>query len=276
MPRGLAYGLGGLLLVVALLLTLFYLFQRRLIYLPATAAPPPAGSVLPGASDVSFETADGLRLAAWFVPAGAPERGLTVLVAPGNAGDRSLRAPLADALRRHGYSVLLVDYRGYGGNPGAPTESGLALDIRAARDFLLAEKGVRAEELICFGESLGAAVIAGLAAERPCAGVLLRSPFADLASVGSVHYPFLPVRALLKDEFPVAETVRHVRAPTVVVLGTADSIVPPEQSRQVAAAAAGLTEVVEVAGAEHNDLALLAGADLIGAVDRLAELITRR
>jgi uncharacterized protein len=268
--RGVVYGVAGLLVLVTLVLALAYFFQRRLIYLPSSGPVPAARDVLPGATDVSFQTGDGLRLDAWFVPAGAPDRGMTVLVAPGNAGDRSLRAPLADALRRRGLSVLLMDYRGYGGNPGDPTEAGLALDVRAARQFLVDELRVRPDRLIYYGESLGAAVVTELATEHPGAGLLLRSPFVDLASVASVHYPLLPVRALLKDRFPVAGTIARVRTPTTVVLGTEDTIVPPEQSRAVAAAAAGPATVVEVAGANHNDAALLTGRELIDAVELLA------
>jgi fermentation-respiration switch protein FrsA (DUF1100 family) len=230
--------------------------------------------VLPGATEVSFATADGLRLNAWLVPAEGADRGVTVLVAPGNAGDRSLRAPLADALRRRGLSVLLLDYRGYGANPGAPTEAGLALDARAARRFLVEDLRVRPDRLIYYGESLGAAVVTELATEHPAAGLVLRSPFVDLASVAAVHYPVLPARALLKDRFPVADTIARVPLPTTVVLGTADAIVPPEQSRAVAAAAAGPATLIEVPGADHNDLALLTGRELIDAVDQLADRIT--
>jgi fermentation-respiration switch protein FrsA (DUF1100 family) len=269
--RGLAYGLGGLVVLVALLLALFFLIQRKLIYLPSTAAPPPPDTVLAGSREVTLRTADGLRLTAWFVPAGATDRGVTVLVAPGNAGDRSMRAPVAEALRRRGMSVLLLEYRGYGGNPGNPSETGLGLDVLAGYDFLVGELGVPPGRLICFGESLGAAVITALAAERSCAGLVLRSPFVDLASAGAVHYPFLPVRALLRDKFPVVERIRRISVPTVVVLGTADTIVPAAQSRAVAAAAAGPTMTVEVTGADHNDPVLLAGPQLIEAVAGLAE-----
>ena len=90
-----------------------------------------------------------------------------------------------------GFGVLLFDYRGYGGNPGSPTESGLALDVRAAFRFLVEEAGVPPQRLLYYGESLGAAVVTELATEHPPAGLLLRSPFVDLAAVGQVHYPFL-------------------------------------------------------------------------------------
>ena len=201
---------------------------------------------------------------------------MAVLVAPGNGGNRAGRAGLARELRRGGFAVLLMDYRGYGGNPGSPREEGLALDPRAARSFLLEVAGVRPEQLLYYGESLGCAVVTELAVAHPPAGLVLRSPFVDLAAVGREHYPFLPVRTLLRDRYPVAEQVAGIAVPTTVVLGTADSIVPPAQSRQVADAAASLHRKVEVPGADHNDLALLDGDALVDAVVELATLTAGR
>jgi uncharacterized protein len=250
-----------ILTVAALLTGLLWLFQRHLIYLPDSDPVPPAGEVIEGARDVWLTTDDGLRLGAWHLPG---ERDVTVLVAGGNAGNRLHRAPLARALAAHGLTVLLMDYRGYGGNPGSPSEEGLFLDVLAARRF------VGDSPVIYFGESLGAAVTTRLATVSPPDGMVLRSPFTDLAAAGQVNYPFLPVRALLRDRFPVAGRLAGVRAPVVVVYGSGDTIVPPEQSRAVAGAAGGPVTVVEVRGAGHNDPALLAGPELIGAVVELA------
>lgn len=267
----------AVLLVAVLLLGLLWSFQRRLVYFPGPALRASAGELLPGARNVTLRTADGLELGAWLMPAGAAGRGVTVLVANGNAGDRSMRAPLAAALAREGLSVLLFDYRGFGGNPGTPTEEGLQRDIRAAQRFLMDEVGVPSNRLLYYGESLGAAVVTRLAAEQPPAGLALRSPFVDLASVGRAHYPFLPVHPLLlKDRFPVARLLARLSVPTVVVYGTADSVVPPDQSRAVAAAAAGPASLVAVAGADHNDRVLLDGSQLIDAVVALAEQSTGR
>jgi fermentation-respiration switch protein FrsA (DUF1100 family) len=129
--------------------------------------------------------------------------------------------------------------------------------------------------VLYYGESLGAAVVAELATEQPPAGLVLRSPFTDLASVGRIHYPFLPVRTLLKDRFPVAEYVARIAVPITVVYGTEDSIVPPEESRRSVAAARGRTRLVAVEGADHNDAALLNGDVLMRAVVELANQINR-
>lgn len=258
-------------LVLVLLLAALWLVQRRLIYFPDRTDLPPAGQVIPGARDVALETSDGLRLGAWLVPPppGQTDRRTGVLVAPGNAGNRLDRVPLATALAREGLTVLLVDYRGYGGNPGGPSEGGLLRDVRAAQEYLTEQT----DHIIYFGESLGAAVVTALAVDRKPAGLVLRSPFTDLPAVGRKHYPMLPVGLLARDRYPVADLIGRVKAPTVVVYGTADSIVPPAQSREVAERAAGPLTLVAVAGADHNDAALLDGDQIVAAVVGLADRI---
>jgi pimeloyl-ACP methyl ester carboxylesterase len=249
--------------------------QRRLIYFPDRSAVPDAATVLPGGRDVTLTTSDGLRLGAWLVPPTGPARGMGVLAAPGNGGNRLGRAPLARALAAAGFTVLLMDYRGYGGNPGSPSQRGLARDVRAARAYLTGEAGIAPDRTIYFGESLGAAVVTELAIAHPPAGLVLRSPFTDLASVGRHHYPLLPVRLILRDRFPVADLVGGITVPTVVAYGTADSIVPPDHSRTVAARAGGPTTVVTVPGADHNDPDLVDGPAVIAAVSHLADRISR-
>jgi uncharacterized protein len=263
------------LVAVLVLVTVFvatgWLLQRRLIYFPATAPVAPAGSVINGARDVTLRTSDGLELGGWFVPGRDRDRRVAVLVADGNAGDRAGRAVLAGRLAEQGFAVLLFDYRGYGGNPGSPSETGLALDARAAYDFLVTEAAVQPGRILFLGESLGAAVVTELAMEHAPAGLVLRSPFVDLASVGQVHYPFLPVRLLLRDDFSVSEKIADVEAPVCVVYGSEDSVVPPDQSRSVAQSAPTLWKLVEVKGADHNDVRLVQGDALIKAVVELAD-----
>ncbi len=146
---------------------------------------------------------------------------------------------------------------------------------RAAQQYLVETAGYPPERILYLGESLGAAVLTELSTDRPPAGLVLRSPFTDLASVGRTHYPFLPVRTLLRDRYPLAEQLATVSVPVTVVYGSRDSVVPPDQSRAVAAAAPSLHQVVEVSGADHNDRALLDGDELLDAVVDLAEHVSR-
>jgi fermentation-respiration switch protein FrsA (DUF1100 family) len=241
------------------------LFQRRLIYIPFDQRVPPAATVSASAEDVEFETADGLRLRAWFVPAAGPSPRGTVLVFHGNAGSRVSRTPLAEALARHGYAALLVDYRGYGGNPGRPNERGLLADARAALGYAESRGDVDGDRLVYFGESLGTGVAVALAAERPPAAMILRSPFTSLTDVARVHYPFLPVGLLLLDRFESRERIAGVGCPTLVIVGGRDSIVPAALSRELFEAIPGSgNELLVIEDADHNDYDLLAGDRMIG------------
>ena len=248
-------------LVASGLVAFMWSQQRRLIYFPSPGPVPSAASVLPNGRDVVLDTEDGIRLGAWYFPAGRT----AVLVCNGNAGDRSMRAALAAALNRLGHSVLLFDYRGYGGNKGRPTEEGLAADARAAEAWLRAQPGV--ERMVYFGESLGAAVAVGLAVQRPPAALMLRSPFTSLADVGAVHYPWLPVRRLLLDRYPSIDRIASVRAPVLVIAGDRDDIVPEQLSRRLYDAADEPKRYVLVPGAGHNDPELLDGRQMIDEID---------
>jgi fermentation-respiration switch protein FrsA (DUF1100 family) len=258
----------ALLLLVALalvILALFWIFQRRLIYIPFDHNVPPARDGLPGAEEVRLETADGLTLNGWLLrPTAREERG-AVLVFNGNAGHRGHRAPLAEALARVGFAVLLIDYRGYGENAGSPSEQGLRLDADAALDLVLA-RGYALDRIVYFGESLGAAVAIELATRRHPAAVVVRSPFSSLADIGRTHYPFLPVRLLLRDRFPSVERVASIGAPLLIIAGERDSIVPLRSSRALYEAAVEPKHMVVFDGADHNDAELLAGREMIAAV----------
>lgn len=247
-------------MLVALLAiaALVWFVQRRLVYLPA--GPPPAvAEVLPSAEEVTLRTQDDLELSAWFVARGPT----AVIVLPGNAGNRAVRAPLAEALAARGLSVLLVDYRGYGGNPGAPSEEGLRADARAAVDWVTARGDI--DRVVYLGESLGASVAVGVATEHPPAALVLRSPFPSLLAVAREHYGPVP-DTFLRDDFPVATQIRQVGAPVLVVAGEADGIVPLRLSREVFEAAPEPKRFVSVPGTGHNDRALLDGDVFVSAI----------
>lgn len=248
-----------------------YLTQRSLLYFPGSATP--SDDVLPPrAETLELQTDDGLRLPAWFLPAAGapsldgaePKPGPAVLICNGNGGDRSYRLPLATALSERGYAVLLFDYRGYAGNPGSPSEDGLRSDARAALEALAARPDVDPERIAYFGESLGAAVAGGLATERPPAALVLRSPPPSIAEMGRHHYPYLPVfDALLLDRYPLAEQLRDVQAPLLVLVTERDEIVPAALSRRVFDAAREPKRYVAIDAAHHNDPAMLVGEELL-------------
>lgn len=275
MPRKAVTIAAAIAIAVSVLGTiLLSMMQRHFIYFPDETPVPPAASVIADARDVQLTTSDGVELIAWHVPAMKNPRDITVLVAHGNGGNLGGRASLARALANAGFDVLMFDYRGYGGNPGTPSEEGLARDARAAYAYLTDSLDVEPQRILYFGESLGTGVVAELAREHPPAGILLRSPFTSLSALGKTHYPSVLVSLALSEDYPVIEHVGHLDMPITVVYGTEDDIVPPQQSRDVAEAVAGASETVVVDGAGHNDARMFGPGPVVTAVEDLADRAT--
>jgi pimeloyl-ACP methyl ester carboxylesterase len=267
--RRLTRGILALVLLSGTVIAMLWALQRQLIYFPDATPVPRAADGIAGARDIRLHTADGLELGAWFIPAArTQDTGVAVLLAPGNGGNRAGRAGFAEVLSRRGLAVLLMDYRGYGGNPGSPSEDGLAADADAAVEALR-ELGYPRRLTLYFGESLGAGVVAALQTRHPSAGIVLRSPFTELADVGAHHYPWLPVRAMLRDRFPVLQHLVASDVPVTVAYGGRDSVVPPGLSARVADHAPSLTERLVIADADHNDPVMF-GPQVADAVARMA------
>ena len=254
------------ILVLLGLAAVIWFGQRGLIYFPSSDVPSLVDAGLRGADAIAFETEDELRLEGWFVPAAGAPSGYTVIVFNGNAGHRGYRADLAQGLASRGIASLLFDYRGYGGNPGLPSERGLARDARGALAYLRQRPDVDPTRIVYFGESLGAAVAVGLAAADPPAALVLRSPFTSLAEMGRVHFPILPARWLLRDRYPSIDRISSIKSPLLVIAGDADRIVPVEQSLDLYAAGNDPKRLIVLKGADHNDADLTAGAPVVDAV----------
>ncbi len=197
--------------------------QRRFIYFPDTSPVSSAQRWFPGGRDVELHTEDGLALGAWLIPPLGADRGIGVLYAPGNGGNREGRAGLVAQLAARGFTVLSIDYRGYGGNPGEPSEEALAADARAAASLLRAE-GFGMPRVIYLGESLGSAVVARLTSTDEPAGVVLRSPFTSLVDVARGLIG--PLAELMPDRFPVLDLLKGTDIPVTVIRGDADEVVP--------------------------------------------------
>lgn len=266
--------IGIIAAIIAIVLVIVWSIQRSMIYYPDTSELPAADEVLEGGEDITLQTSDGLELSAWFAPATAQadERDMAVLMAPGNGGNRQNRVGLAQHLQDQGFAVLLMDYRGYSTNPGSPSEDGLLRDGRAAVDALEAQD-YSPDQIIYFGESLGGAVIAALLSERePPAAAIFRSPFSELADVASHHYPYLPVRVVLRDRFPVSDHVRHTEVPVTVIRAEHDTVVPAHLSAEVAMAASNLVEEHVIEAADHNDPVMF-GPEIADAIARAADAV---
>lgn len=247
--------------------------QRALIYFPHRWHPGSAANLFPTGRDIILSTEDGLKLSAWLVEPSGASRNTAVLYIPGNGGNRFGRIDLAQGLADRGFTVLLLDYRGYGSNPGSPTEDGLAADARAGLNYL-SNSGFASEQIIYVGESLGTGVVATLALEQPPAGIVLRSPYTSMADMAVKMAAGLPIGGLIQDRFDTLTKAPHISAPTVVLSGDADLLVPAKQSAKVAAALGNLNKEVVIPGVGHNHHGWF-GDDLVQAVDELAVRIGR-
>lgn len=255
-------------------------FQRSLMY-PATqverVTPQRAGLPLGQVHEISIHTTDGLTLHGWHIlPAGQTavdqagcdklleQNGPVVLFFHGNGGNRIHRSDDYQILARLKCHVMTFDYRGYGENPGSPTEAKLADDAAVAWRYLTGERKIAASRLILFGESLGGGVATRLAAEvcdagTPPAGLILRSTFSSMVDAASYNYPWLPVRLVLLDRYLSIDRIPRVTCPILIVHGKLDDIVPFELGKRLFEAAPeqsanGIPKtLIALPNSDHND-----------------------
>jgi fermentation-respiration switch protein FrsA (DUF1100 family) len=260
------------LFVFISVLTFFWFAQRSLMYLPSGDVATPDEAGVPSADVVRIRTDDGLQLGGWFVGASPGASRGAVIVFNGNAGNRTYRGTLAARLVEAGFSVLLFDYRGYGDSEGAPSETGLLSDARAALAYVRSRADVESSRVAYFGESLGSGVAVALAAEQPPAALVLRSPFTSAVDVGRHHYPWLPVGWLLVDQFDSIGRMARLSCPTLFIAGDRDRVVPFGQTRSLFDAAREPKEILVLRNADHNDESLAEGPEMIA---RTVRFLTR-
>lgn len=226
--------------------------QRHLMYFPNTHRPDPADFGLAEMGEVVLKTGDGLDLLAWY-RAPRSETDPVILYFHGNAGHIGFRAGKVRPFLDAGFGLLLLSYRGYGGNPGSPTEEGLYEDGRAAVAFL-AEKGIAARRTVFYGESLGSAVALQLATEGTQGAIVLEAPFTSTADIAALRFPFVPARYLVWDRFDSIDKIGGVEAPLFFLHGERDWIVPVRNGRKLFSAAPEPKTARYFAAAGHNDL----------------------
>ncbi len=230
---------------------ILYAAQRRMLFVPDTARPVLAGAGAPGLREVTLQTADGLALLAWYLP---PPEGRPILVYfHGNAGSLGNRGPRIRRFAAAGWGVLMTEYRGYGGNPGTPSEAGFALDARAAIAFLDAQPGPRPQRLV-YGESIGTGVAVRVASETPIDALILESPYTSIADIARRRFRIFPVDLLLRDPFDSLSRIGQVQAPILILQGLRDGIVPPDLGQALYRAAPDPKQLWQAPEAGHNDL----------------------
>ncbi|MCU7905266.1 MAG: alpha/beta hydrolase [Candidatus Thiodiazotropha sp. (ex Epidulcina cf. delphinae)] len=236
------------------LILLFYLYfnQTNLIHLPdlptrrLVATPDRLGLEF---EPVTLVTEDRVKLTGWFLPHKEPRAAL--LFFHGNAGNISHRLESLELFHRLGLAVLVIDYRGYGGSEGTPSEAGIYRDAEAAWRYLTVTQGIPGEEILLFGRSLGGAVAAYLASRYPSMGLVLESTFTSVPDIAAEHYPWLPARWLAKYRYNTRERLADVHTPVMVVHSRKDEIIPYSHGRELFSLANEPKRFLELNG-DHN------------------------
>ena len=257
------------LTVTYLAIALAMLFgQRKLVYVPdRLGRVDPAAMGLSGVSELTIESGDGARAIAWYAKA-APGQP-TLLYFHGNAGSLSSRSERIRKYKDRGRGILMMSYRGYSGGTGSPSEDANVADAKRAYNLLVAG-GVKPEDIIIYGESLGSGVAVQVAAEKKAAGLILDAPYTSLADVAAGHYPWLPVRGMLFDRYESARHIRSVHVPLLIVHGERDTTIPAAMGKALYEAANVPKELKIIVGAGHADHHLFGSYDVINAwIDKL-------
>ncbi len=239
------FGLAVFLALYSAALVLLSTGQRSFLFLPGGAV---AAPVLAGAKVLNLVTNDGESLLAWYV-APAPGKPL-LLYFHGNGGNLSTQTRLLQALTSSGNGLLAVEYRGYPGSSGSPSEKGLLLDAEAAYAKALA-LGVPAGRIVVLGQSLGSGVAVALASHREIGAIVLDSPFTSAVAVASRRYWMFPVHWLMRDPFHSDERIGRVTAPLLIVHGTDDPVIPFDFGRSLFDLANQPKAFITVDGAGH-------------------------
>lgn len=242
----------GLYLILVLML---YLGQRKLMYHPGSTLGTPASHGLAEVVPVKLKAGDGTPVTSWFRAAGTNKP--IFVYFHGNAGHIGDRGNKVRPYVEAGYGMLLVGYRGYGGNPGTPSENGLYQDAQAALEFL-ARTGITPDHWILYGESLGTAVAVEMASryakDTPVGAVVLEAPFSSMSDAAASHYPYIPVKYLLRDTYDSMSKIDTIASPLYLFHGSRDKTVPQALGRRLFDAAREPKKADWIDGAGHNDL----------------------
>jgi hypothetical protein len=221
-----------------------------MMYFPETVHTAPAAAGLPQAEEVKLTTSDGEHIIAWHVP---PRDGKPVILyLHGNGGALRYRVERFTRLITDGIGIVAVEYRGYGGSSGSPSERGLIADAEAGYAFAAAR--YPAQQIVLWGESLGTGVAVALAAEKPVGRVILEAPFTSAAAVGAAHYWYVPVRLLMTDQYRSDQRIGKVTAPLLILHGVEDQTVPYAMGEHLFDLANKPKHIVRFLDGGHEDL----------------------
>ena len=212
-----------LILFYVLLLISVFIFQRKLLYHPNFSNHITGDGLIHSIEKINIKTEDNIDLKGWFHLKDLKKK--TILFFHGNAGTLDNRIYKLNLLGNLDINFLIIAWRGYSGSSGKPTELGLYQDAKSAVNWLNL-KGIAEKNIILYGESLGTSVAIEIGQHKNFAGIILEAPFTSMADTGKKHYPFFPVKLLLKDKYENENKIKNIKFPILVMHGEADRKVP--------------------------------------------------
>jgi uncharacterized protein len=248
----------GAVCAYVLLVGVLYVLQRSLLYHPTTTRISPTAAGLPEAQEVVLTTGDGEKLIAWHVPPRGDKP--VVIYFHGNAEIVAWRAKHHRATIADGTGLIALNFRGYGGSTGTPTEDGLHRDAQAAYAF--AAERYPPRRIVLWGQSLGTGVAVRLASEKPVGKLILEAPYTSTADVAASLYPWVPVRWLMKDQLRSDQWIGAVHVPLLVMHGALDDVIPIRFGERLFALANEPKRFIRYDNAGHNDLDAYGAGDV--------------
>ena len=230
---------------------LLFLFQHRLLFQPGKLSASFRYRADGGSEEVFIDTRDGEKINALFF---AGVRNEVILYFHGNAGDLSGWQFVGEDFTRLGFSILLIDYRGYGKSTGKISEKGLYLDAHAAYEYLINAKEFLPNNIIVYGRSLGTGCAVQLACDHQIGGLVLEAPYTSIPKLANEKVPFFFPSLYLRFRFDNLSKINKVKVPVIFIHGTKDELIPPAHSEKLANVFNGKKKRIMVKGGSHNDL----------------------
>jgi fermentation-respiration switch protein FrsA (DUF1100 family) len=251
-----------LLIGYVALFCFMYMFQRNFTFQPG--GPNPFTRDHGAFTPLVYQTPMGLNIRGLYMPArqGKP----TIVYFQGNAGNIGDRLYKTKSFLEKGYGFALVGYRGYSGNPGMPSEQNFYEDARSALKKLN-EKGVRYEDMVLYGESIGTGVATQIATELPQAkALILEAPFTSTTDIAKRFYWFLPIDRMLKDKFENDRKIAGIKMPILIIHGDKDRTVPMRYGEKLFSYVTSEDKLfMKLPGAGHADVYSYKAAETIHA-----------
>lgn len=247
-----------------------YITQDRLIFYPSSQLSSTPDNIGLPYEDILLTTPDGVNLHGWYIPAENP-RGI-LLFLHGNAGNISHRLASLKIFNGLGLSTLIIDYRGYGGSTGSPSEQGTYIDAETAWNYLVTERGHDPGEIILFGRSLGAAIAARLASQVAPAGIILESAFTSLKALAEEYYPYMPVGLLLRSRYSTEEHLGAVNTPLLIIHSNEDELISYKHAESLLETAGKNGQLHTIKGG-HNEGFLLSENGYIQAIRQFIDRV---